>query len=109
MSSAMIQFFPEASNSASMADLTNSPDFSKDKDRVIQLQRIVTGASIVGEGNGERPGGFVLVVDGAALLEVRHISFMNIQFEPTINNMHRPLLMRKIKHFYSGWPHSAKG
>lgn len=25
---------------------------------------------IVGEGNGERPGGFVLVVDGAGLLEV---------------------------------------
>ncbi|KAF5358414.1 hypothetical protein D9756_001292 [Leucocoprinus leucothites] len=67
--SAMVKFFPEASASASMANLIRSPDPSKDKERAIPLQRINTGASIVGEDNGERPGGFVLVVDGAALLE----------------------------------------
>ncbi|KAG5723766.1 putative phospholipid-transporting ATPase DNF1 [Termitomyces sp. T112] len=33
----------------------------------IPLQRIQTGNSIVGAGNGERPGGFILVIDGAAL------------------------------------------
>ncbi|KAF8647469.1 hypothetical protein AX16_006674 [Volvariella volvacea WC 439] len=34
------------------------------------LRRINTGvSSLVGDGNGERPGGFVLVVDGAALAE----------------------------------------
>jgi phospholipid-translocating ATPase len=37
----------------------------------IALQRIDTGvSSIVGTENGDRPGGFVLVVDGAALLQV---------------------------------------
>ncbi|KAG6833085.1 hypothetical protein H0H87_011496 [Tephrocybe sp. NHM501043] len=35
----------------------------------IPLQRIQTNNSIVGAGNGDRPGGFVLVVDGAALLD----------------------------------------
>ncbi|KAG6885888.1 hypothetical protein C0993_008407 [Termitomyces sp. T159_Od127] len=33
----------------------------------IPLQRVHTGSSIVGAGNGERPGGFILVIDGAAL------------------------------------------
>ena len=38
----------------------------------IPLQRINTGVTdIVGPDNGERAGGFVLVIDGAALLEVR--------------------------------------
>jgi phospholipid-translocating ATPase len=37
------------------------------------LQRIDTGiSSIVGPNNGERPGGFVLVIDGTAL---GHVSF----------------------------------
>ncbi|KAG7093060.1 hypothetical protein E1B28_009352 [Marasmius oreades] len=36
-----------------------------------ELHRVNTGvsiSSIVGEGNGDRPGGFILVVDGAALI-----------------------------------------
>jgi hypothetical protein len=69
MKSAMIRFFPEACASASMLNLP-SPDLPKGKDRAIPLQRINTGASIVGEDNGERSGGFVFVIDGAALLEV---------------------------------------
>lgn len=37
----------------------------------LPLKRLNTGlSSIVGPKNGERPGGFILVVDGAALLEV---------------------------------------
>ncbi|KAF9053140.1 phospholipid-translocating ATPase [Panaeolus papilionaceus] len=41
-----------------------------DENQFIPLKRFNTGVtSIVGEHNGERPGGFVLVVDGAALLD----------------------------------------
>lgn len=67
---ALVQFFPEIDASMSMLNLPRSPGFSKDKDCAIPLQRISTGVSIVGEDNGSRSGGFVLVVDGAALLEV---------------------------------------
>jgi len=67
---ALMQFFPETNASVSVLNLPRSPGFSKDKDFAIPLQRINTGVSIVGEDNGNRPGGFVLVVDGAALLEV---------------------------------------
>lgn len=36
------------------------------------LQRVNSGvSSLVGHNNGERPGGFVLVIDGAALTHVR--------------------------------------
>ncbi|KZT35488.1 phospholipid-translocating P-type ATPase [Sistotremastrum suecicum HHB10207 ss-3] len=33
------------------------------------LRRINTGVSVAGEGNGSRPGGFILVIDGAALTD----------------------------------------
>lgn len=39
------------------------------------LRRSATGvSSIVGQGNGERPGGFVLVIDGTAL------SYVSVRF-----------------------------
>ncbi|KAF7301327.1 Phospholipid-transporting ATPase [Mycena indigotica] len=42
---------------------------TRDGEPVIPLQRVDTGVtSIVGEHNGERPGGFILVIDGTALL-----------------------------------------
>ncbi|KAF5369202.1 hypothetical protein D9615_009962 [Tricholomella constricta] len=42
-------------------------DYGHD-DRQYPLQRVETGlSSIVGSNNGQRPGGFVLVIDGAAL------------------------------------------
>ncbi|KAF8630439.1 hypothetical protein AX17_005416 [Amanita inopinata Kibby_2008] len=42
---------------------------SSDRERGYPLQRIETSvSSIVGPNNGERPGGFVLVIDGTALL-----------------------------------------
>ena len=69
MINALAQFFPEVDASASVLDLVRSQTLSN-KDEPIPLQRIMTGASIVGAGNGDRPGGFVLVADGAALLEV---------------------------------------
>ena len=37
----------------------------------IPLRQIISGPSIVGDGNGERPGGLVLVIDGAGLRDVR--------------------------------------
>lgn len=76
----MAQFFPEANASASVVNLPRPPTPGKDKDKgkdqPIPLQRVVTGASIVGADNGNRPGGFVLVIDGAALLEVRHLHLL---------------------------------
>ncbi|KAF4615383.1 hypothetical protein D9613_002558 [Agrocybe pediades] len=60
MLSALAQFFPDN-------------DYEKEVDMPtaeIPLHRVNTGvSSIVGVENGERPGGFILVVDGGALLE----------------------------------------
>lgn len=43
----------------------------RDREESIPLQRINTGvSSIVGADNGSRAGGYVLVVDDSALLEV---------------------------------------
>lgn len=67
-------FFPDVNLSSLIVDPNRSPSLEKARAKAeggdIPLQRIMTGASIVGDDNGERPGGFVLVVDGAALLEV---------------------------------------
>ncbi|KAF8630454.1 hypothetical protein AX17_005431 [Amanita inopinata Kibby_2008] len=67
---ALQQYFPECSTEENKgsAAVPNMTERSAAHD--IPLQRINTGvSSIVGDGNGEREGGFVLVVDGAALLE----------------------------------------
>lgn len=64
MLNAFEQFFPE--QNVSMED--SKPEM---EEAPIPLHRITTGvSSIVGAENGDRPGGFILVVDGAALLEV---------------------------------------
>ncbi len=43
-----------------------------ENDRPVPLRRVETGiSSIVGPNNGDRPGGFVLVIDGSALGYVR--------------------------------------
>ncbi|KAF9014178.1 phospholipid-translocating ATPase [Cyathus striatus] len=61
------QFFPESDIAA---ERTPRQSTSTRADRSIPLQRVDTGvSSIVGAGNGDRPGGYVLVVDGFALLE----------------------------------------
>lgn len=66
---AMEKYFPE-NDTAGMVDLSRQT--TSGQDRYYPLERIETGVStIVGEHNGERPGGFVLVVDGTALLHVR--------------------------------------
>ncbi len=64
MNNALLQFFPEST------DESSSLDHKVNEDRTIPLQRVTTGVSLVGVDNGDRPGGFVLVIDGAALLEV---------------------------------------
>lgn len=72
MAHAIDKFFPDSGNND--GDLPRPSTSSGDADRHnIPLQRINTGASvssIVGAENGDRPGGFVLVIDGAALLHV---------------------------------------
>jgi len=64
MLSALAQFFPDTDYEKEVEmPSANLPE--------IPLHRVNTGvSSIVGPENGERPGGFILVVDGAALLEV---------------------------------------
>ncbi|KAG6864192.1 hypothetical protein C0991_011668 [Blastosporella zonata] len=68
------EFFPEADLLSDEA--MNRPSFtaprastsSRTDDIQYPLRRIETGlSSIVGSNNGDRPGGFVLVIDGAAL------------------------------------------
>lgn len=80
MVQAATEFFPE---SAIVADegAVDPPAVSrpgsrmsteKDTQRRHSLQRVEsTISSIVGANNGDRPGGFVLVIDGAALGHVR--------------------------------------
>ncbi|KAJ7095309.1 phospholipid-translocating ATPase [Mycena belliarum] len=64
---AIEKYFPE-NDAGGMIELT-SHTTSRDGEPGYPLQRIETGvSSIVGQDNGERPGGFVLVVDGTALL-----------------------------------------
>lgn len=64
INNALLQFFPEST------DESSSLDHKVNEDRTIPLQRVTTGVSLVGADNGDRPGGFVLVIDGAALLQV---------------------------------------
>lgn len=69
MTQALKRFF--ADSGVPVEDLPRTSFASSRSDRRdIPLQRIDTISSIVGTENGDRPGGFVLVVDGAALLEV---------------------------------------
>ncbi|KAJ6602623.1 phospholipid-translocating ATPase [Mycena vulgaris] len=64
---AIEKYFPESDPGG--AELTRQTTSSPEGERYYPLERIETGVStIVGENNGERPGGFVLVVDGTALL-----------------------------------------
>jgi len=72
LANALTQFFPEQSErQAPPRPSMQSRRSSRRASWMHALQRVDTGvSSIVGEGNGERPGGFILVVDGAALLHV---------------------------------------
>lgn len=70
MANAMQEFFPEEAEAQGI-----SPDAGKQNppgsDDPYPLRRVNTGVtSIVGSDNGDRPGGFVLVIDGLALNHV---------------------------------------
>lgn len=74
---AVEEFFPESGilNDSATDDVPASTSTS-DETSQYPLQRIDTGiSSIVGSNNGDRPGGFVLVIDGAALAYVCLIQF----------------------------------
>jgi hypothetical protein len=68
MRDAVDQFFPEAGIIESMqAKGFEIPQADKAHERST-IRRSISGASdLLGVGNGDRPGGFVLVIDGAAL------------------------------------------
>lgn len=70
MLNAVEQFFPE---SGILQEEGIGLDESEQQQTTgFPLQRVNTGvSSLVGHNNGERPGGFVLVIDGAALTHVR--------------------------------------
>lgn len=73
MLDAVERFFPDSGILDS--PLVHPPEDEKasqhQSDR-FSLRRMPTGASsLVGSRNGERPGGFVLVIDGVALEHVR--------------------------------------
>lgn len=65
MATAVEEFFPEDSD---VVEKEGVADVATSDSGPYQLRRLSTSApSIVGEGNGTRPGGYVLVIDGAAL------------------------------------------
>ena len=76
MVNALARFFPDQATTKDhdQLDSLSTEGFSEEP---IPLRRINTGvSSIVGADNGARPGGFVLVVDGSALLEVSRRVFV---------------------------------
>ncbi|KAJ7276325.1 phospholipid-translocating ATPase [Mycena haematopus] len=65
---AIEHYFPE-SDAAEMAEVSRQGMSAAQGEPFYPLERIETGiTSIVGSQNGDRPGGFVLVIDGTALL-----------------------------------------
>ena len=70
MTAAVEEFFPESGILQEEGILENLQD--PNAGEPYSLRRVDTGhTSIVGQGNGSRPGGYVLVIDGGALNHVR--------------------------------------
>lgn len=79
---AVEEFFPESGIVNEAGDVVDEPRASTSSERPYPLRRIETGiSSIVGTNNGDRPGGFVLVIDGTALGHVSWIVYCIL--EPT--------------------------
>lgn len=80
MIGAVEQFFPESGLLDDEGVVTDVPPRTStssagERTQHHPLARVNTGvSSIVGHDNGERPGGFVLVIDGPALTEVSLVS-----------------------------------
>ena len=84
------EFFPESGILEEEGDVDPaavarpSSRMSTEKERRYSLHRVEsTASSIVGANNGDRPGGFVLVVDGGALGRVRVIFQLLIRLAET--------------------------
>ena len=74
MMNALHEFFPDEAEAQGITPDADKQDPSTPDDSY-PLRRVNTGVtSIVGSDNGERPGGFVLVIDGLALTHVSTIS-----------------------------------
>ena len=70
MLNAVEQFFPESG--ILQEDAVQLDELHAQQAAGYPLQRVATGvSSLVGHDNGERSGGFVLVIDGSALTHVR--------------------------------------
>ena len=69
---AVEQFFPESGILQDDGVHLGESERAQQDTSGYPLQRVDTGvSSLVGHNNGERPGGFVLVIDGSALTQVR--------------------------------------
>ena len=101
MVNAMQEFFPEEAESQGItldADKQDPPL----SDDTYPLRRVNTGVtSIVGSDNGERPGGFVLVIDGLALTDVSasiptdrtRVNVLILCHQAFSNDAHKDLLL----------------
>ena len=71
------------------------------------LRRVNTGvSSIVGHDNGERPGGFVLVIEGTALT---HVCVTVILLVSESNVMiYRHLTMKIVNDYFFDWLSNVK-
>ena len=70
MATAVEEFFPE-SGILQEEGIAENLQGDANPGGPYSLQRVQTGhTSIVGQGNGTRPGGYVLVIDGGALNHV---------------------------------------
>lgn len=79
MAHAMRKFFSDSRIVTEAAPRLSSTSSRDDERSDIPLQRVDSGfSSIVGTENGDRPGGFVLVLDGAALLQVGSHTSANV-------------------------------
>ncbi|RPD56361.1 phospholipid-translocating P-type ATPase [Lentinus tigrinus ALCF2SS1-7] len=85
MLNAVEQFFPESG--ILQEDGVGLDESQQEQTGGYPLQRVNTGiSSLVGHNNGERPGGFVLVIDGGALTHALS------------NDKHKNLLLRLAMH-----------
>jgi len=70
MTDAIYRFFPESVGETTESLYRPPTASSVERPTMHRAPSRMSVASIVGEDNGERPGGFILVADGAALLQV---------------------------------------
>lgn len=71
MTHAVEEFFPESGILDGHGVIDTQSRASTSSERPYPLRRVDTGiSSIVGSNNGEKPGGFILVIDGGALSDV---------------------------------------